>query len=154
MFFASHSDSAVIDAIADHDNTLVIALKDEAGVITPTHITAPIVLPTVTNAEINYHAFGLYTVDLHIALYGYLQTLTVNHTVASMDSYICSSTLFDAATHRKVTTHGTTTYNSLTTSIRNNIDHPDNGNTYTYEQLATSTELLIKLIADWKANNP
>lgn len=154
MFFASHSDSVVIDAISDRQKTIVIVLKENNGVIEAKHITAPIVLPSVTNAEINYHAFDLYSVDFHIALYGYLQTLTGNNRVADMDSYICSHALFDSVVHSKPTTHGTTTYNCLSTAIRNNIDHPDNGNSYTEEELATSTELLIKLIADWKANNP
>ena len=87
MFFASDSDSVVIDAISDRQRTLVIVLKENNGVIESKHITAPIVLPTVTNAEINYHAFDLYSVDSHIALYGYLQTLTGNNRVADMDSY-------------------------------------------------------------------
>lgn len=155
MFFASHSDSVVIDALTDRTKTLVIVLTADHGSIIAKHITAPIVLSTVTNAEVNYHAFGLYTVDFHIALYGYLQALTNRHSVTGLDGYICAHPLYVGdAYHHRTTGHNGATYNSLTTSIRNNIDHPDNGNTFTYEELARSTELLISLINDWKVTHP
>jgi hypothetical protein len=39
-----------------------------------------------------------------------------------------------------------TNYETLPTYIRNAIDHPNSGNTYTDEQLAISTELLRSLL--------
>ncbi len=47
--------------------------------------------------------------------------------------------------HKKSSTHGTLTYDSLSTYIRNAIHHPDSGNTFTNEELRTSIELLIEL---------
>lgn len=152
LFFASHSDSIVADAMNNKENHLVIVLNNENGSIKAKPITSPTTLPTITAAEINYLAFGIYSVDYHIALFGYLQTLTGHNTVSSLDNYIANSPLYNAA-YEKVTSHNTTTYHSICTLIRNNIDHPDNGNTYTYDELKMSTDFLIQLIDDFKTAN-
>lgn len=157
MFFASHSDAVVIDALKDMTNNLVVVLTESGGAINAKRVTAPIVLPTITNAELNYWAFGIYSTDFHIALYGYLQTLTGHNSIVDCDNYIESKApIYDASIHQKITFHpnGSTTYKTICSAIRNHIDHPDNGYSYTEEELQRSTELLIELINDWKVAHP
>ena len=51
----------------------------------------------------------------------------------------------DADRHARPSSHGTTTYQTLPTFIRNAIDHPDPSRSFTQEDLRISIELLIKL---------
>lgn len=146
MFFATHSEYVLRTALDSSNDTLVIVLKDNGGTITPTKIVAPSVLPTITSAEINYLAFDVVSNDYHIELYGYLQNKIGTSSVKVCDNYIIAQTaLYDASKHAKPSSHGTTTYQTLPTFIRNAIDHPDPTRTFTPDQLRTSIELLIEL---------
>lgn len=156
MVFATHSEYVLRAALADPQNILVVVLNENGGNIQATKIDAPSVLPSITAAEINYIAFGIPSYDYHIALYGYLQTKVANHlgkascNIQECDSYIQQqTTLYDAAKHEKQfsrTVNGrTVTEYTLPTYIRNAIDHPDSGRSFTREELDTSIELLIAL---------
>ena len=74
MILATHSEYIIKSALNDPDNVLVIVLKNDNGAIVPTRITAPTALPSISNAEVNYNAFGVLSTDYHIQLYGYLQS--------------------------------------------------------------------------------
>lgn len=154
IFFASHSDYVVAEALKTPNENLVVVLKENGGTLTATTIKAPIILPSITSAEINFHAFNVYSTDLHIALFGYLQTLTGITSIQGIDTYIASQTLYDRARHARASSYGTTNYVTLSALIRNHIDHPDNAYTYTEEELKISTDLLIDLIDEWKRVHP
>lgn len=75
IFFATHSENVIQAATKDLDNTLIIILSSDGGIIKADKMSK-MVLPTATAAEINYLAFGVNTVDYHIALYGDFQLQT------------------------------------------------------------------------------
>ena len=125
---------------------MILLLSNISGTIECKSITAPLVLPSITSAEINYVAFDLVSNDYHIELYGYLQNKLGTSSVKDCDNYIAAqTTLYDASKHAKTSSHGRTTYQTLPTFIRNAIDHPDPTRTFSQEQLRTSIELLIEL---------
>lgn len=146
MIIATHSEYVLRSALEDSDNVLIILLSDDHGTITAKTITSPTVLPTITAAETNYLAFGIISSDYHIQLYGHLQDKTGKLSIKDCDEYIVEqTTLYDSTLHTKISSHNTTTYQTLSTYIRNLISHPDPTRSYTHEDLKTSTELLIKL---------
>lgn len=145
IFIATHSEHVMKEALKHPNDNLVIVLKGN-GDSKP--INAPIILPTITNAETNYIAFDIISNDYHIELYGYLQQKYSLNTVKDCDDYIIRQPQYDSTRHAKPSSHpnGRTTYTALSTYIRNAIDHPDSGNTFTDEELRTSIELLQKLV--------
>ncbi|MBE6151569.1 MAG: ATP-binding protein [Firmicutes bacterium] len=145
ILVATHSEYVLKSALEDRDNVLVITLHDDNGVIKVNNITAPIILPTITSAEINYLAFGIISPDLHIELYGYLQSKTNQNYLDGCDAYIYGHHKFDSVKHEKISKFRKHTYKTLPTFIRNSIDHPSTTMPYTNDELKTSIELLIEL---------
>ncbi|WP_304809186.1 MULTISPECIES: AAA family ATPase [Erysipelotrichaceae] len=151
MLISTHSDYVIRSALEDKDNTLVIVLSDDGGIIKSNKITTPMYLPTVTFAETNYIAFGVYSKDYHIELYGYMQQQHGLKTITECDCYIENATSYDNTIHSKPDSFTdkkghTRTYKTLPTYIRNAIDHPDSNRSFTDEELKISIELLQKLI--------
>lgn len=145
VIVATHSEYVIREALEHSDDTLVIVLTDDNGVVKTHRITSPFSLPSITAAETNYLAFGINSSDYHIQLYGYYQSKFNLTTVKACDESIMNSNCFDETKHKKVSHYGSTTYYTLPTYIRNAIDHPDNGNKYSEAELSESIELLIKL---------
>ena len=155
MFFATHSQYVLCSALENRTNTLIVLLQHTGTNVEVKRITAPLVLPTVTSAELNYVAFDIASNDYHIELYGLLQNKialsrgSVDCSVKDCDTYITQQVEYDPTLHRKpsahIMPHRTTNYESLPTYIRNAIDHPDPSRTFTPEELRKSIELLIKL---------
>lgn len=146
LFIATHSEYVVAEALRDKTNNLVIVLNESAGNITLRRIDAPSALPTITIAETNYLAFDVASNDYHIELYGWLQSKEAKHTVKACDDFIKTHHLYNAALHGKTSTNPNgTTYDTLSTYIRNAIDHPDPARSFTDEELSTSIKLLIEL---------
>ena len=147
IFYASHSEHVLADALSKRETDLTIVLTNEAGQLTAKPVLAPNVLPTITSAETNYLAFDLVSNDYHIQLYGQLQINENLTSVRACDDFILNQALYDATLHEKPSTgQGTTTYTTLPTYIRNTIHHPDGIRTFTEEELRTSIELLIELL--------
>ncbi len=146
IIIATHSEYIIKTALEDSDNVLVYVLKNKHGSVDPYKVTKPYILPFMSNAEINYIAFGVLSTDYHIQLYGYLQSKENKNTIKDCDDYIEHSPFYNSSIHSKPSTnpHGTS-YNTLPTYIRNTIDHPDSGNTFTEDELKNSIELLIQL---------
>lgn len=145
LFVATHSEYVMESALRNSDSDLTIVLTDKNGTIETKRIDAPSVLPSVTSAETNYIAFDVVSNDYHIELYGYLQNKNNLSTVKSTDNFIMNSPIFDSLSHTKVSSFGTTQYETLSTYIRNAIDHPDPTKSFTENELRTSIELLIQL---------
>lgn len=155
LIIATHSEYVLKSALADESRNLVIVLKKDAnGQVSSTKVTAPIKLQTITSAEINYLAFGIYSTDYHIQLYSALQYREGKDTIKDCDDFIKMTPqyLADVAHYRKPSSYTNPktrhiyNYETLSTYIRNAIDHPDSGNTYTDEELRLSTELLRELL--------
>ena len=73
LFFASHSEEVISDALQDLNDTIVIVLKNINGQISAGSISVPSVLPYTLAAEVNFQAFDVATTDYHNALYGYIE---------------------------------------------------------------------------------
>ena len=149
MFIATHSEAIVESALKDNE-TLVVVLKDNNGVLEGTSITTPNVLPVPIASEINYLAFNVPSVDYHIALFGYLQSSNSLSTIKSVDNFIKTQSDYDEILHHKPSSFidgrgHTHSFETLPVYVRNSIDHPDSGNTYSEEELIKSIELLRKL---------
>jgi len=156
IFIATHSQYVLKSALDNSSNTLILLLKNASEALKNSHISAPLVLPSLTSAEINYVAFNLISNDYHIELYGYLQNKIaqkkgiIECSVKECDTYITQQTDYNATIHHKASSHTSrnghiTTYDTLSTYIRNAIDHPDPARIFTPEELRHSIELLIKL---------
>lgn len=145
IILTTHSEYVLRSALKDKNNVLVIIVENDGEKISNRKVTAPNVLPSITFAETNFLAFGVYSVDYHIELYGYLQNKYNLTTIKDCDTYIKKSNLYDPLLHKKSSSYGTTSYETLCTYIRNAIHHPDNGNTFKNEELKKSIDLLIKL---------
>jgi len=156
IFTATHSQYVLKSALDNSANTLILLLKNSSGALEISHIQAPLVLPSLTSAEINYVAFDLVSNDYHIELYGYLQNKialargTTECTVKECDTYITQQTDYNVTVHGKASIHTNrsghvTSYDTLPTYIRNAIDHPEPTRRFTAAELRTSIELLIKL---------
>lgn len=146
IFFCTHSERVISSALKQ-PNTLVIVLADNNGTVEVKHVTSPGVLPTITAAETNYLAFNVYTIDYHIQLYGWLQEREGLSSVKSCDDFIKNHAEYDSSIHRRPSSHGTTHYETLSTLIRNTIDHPRTGVAFSDEELRHSTELLRKILS-------
>ena len=140
IFFATHSENVISAAVRDCENTLIIILSDDGGAIKADKMEG-LVLPVATAAEINYLAFGIKSIDYHIALYGDFQLQTSKSNIAAADSCIASQPEYVQAQHEKIDTYGPG-YTTLPTYIRNKIDHPDSLRTYTDEEFERSILLL------------
>lgn len=158
MFLASHSDFVVESALErakDKHDTLVVILTEDGGRVKATSVDgAQFVLSTITAAEVNYKAFNIYSTDFHIALYAEIQFLSGKDTIKECDTFIASQPEYVAdARYAKQTsfTHprsgSVTSYSTLSTYVRNEIDHPSAGVHIDYEQeLIPSTDLMISII--------
>ena len=166
IFMASHSDFVVESALErarTNNDTLVIILTNDAGDVKQTRVEgSQFVLSSITAAEVNYWAFNIYSTDLHIAFYAEIQFLSGTTTIKACDTFIASQPEFatDAAYAKASSfTHpvsgNTTTYSTLTTYVRNEIDHPTPGVVIDYDhELAVSTELMIKIVKRLKGMHP
>lgn len=156
IFMATHSQYVLKSALDNSTNTLILLLENNFGTMQTSHIKTPLILPSITSAEINYVAFGIASNDYHIELYGHLQNkiaLANGSQICSVkecDTYILQHAAYDALKHHKPYSHKNksghmTQYDTLPTYIRNLIDHPSDTLHFSPEELRTSIELLIKL---------
>lgn len=152
IFFATHSENVIQAATKDLDNTLIIILSSDGGVIKADKMSE-MVLPTATAAEINYLAFGVHTVDYHIALYGDFQLQTGKTAIAAADTEIESQLEYVPAQHEKLDTCGFG-YKTLPTYIRNKIDHPDSPRVYTEAEFERSILLLRSICGRLRGITP
>ncbi|HHQ4308779.1 TPA: AAA family ATPase, partial [Serratia fonticola] len=145
IIFATHSDHVLKDALIDKSDSIVVILEDNNGVISCRNIDAPSVLPSITTAETTYLAFDVVSNDYHIELYGWLQDKENVGAVKACDNFIKTHSSYDPLIHARSSHFGATTYDTLSTYIRNSIHHPDSGNTFTESELRASIQLLIDI---------
>lgn len=150
MFIATHSEYIVRSALKEKLNVLVIVLREENNKTIADRIIAPSKLPIITAAETNYLAFNIASVDYHIQLYGYLQTIIKNTKVNACDNYIAQHAsynhVYDKIVPNNPTARNPGTTETLCTFIRNAIDHPDSGRTFTDNELRKSIEIMRDIL--------
>lgn len=149
MFIASHSEYLVETALKQ-SNTLVVVLKENGETVTATPITMPLLLPSIIPSEVNYAAFGIPSVDYHIALYGAIQSKYGVHYITDCDSKIESCVpYYNPAVHEKITVNPNnpaSPYKTVCTKVRNHIDHPDTAPSYTEEEMVESIKLMRNIL--------
>lgn len=99
--------------------------------------------------EINFHAYGLATVEFHNELYGYIQEATQNFSLPAMDNYLLQRGIQQNRNWIRLQ-NGTAQpaiATTLQTYIRNSIHHPENtANTpFTNNELKDSIQQMINL---------
>lgn len=150
LFFATHSEYVLSEALEDKNDTLVIVLRDNDGTIEKHEVKTPFALPTITASEINYVAFGVPSIDYHIALYGTIQSKYGVHYITDCDNKIAScAPYYDDAKHKKPTPNPnkpSSPYITVCTKVRNKIDHPDTAPVYTDEEMVDSIELMRTIL--------
>lgn len=149
LFFASHSEYVVASALENSNDVVVIVLSENSGVISQRKITAPIVLPIIVASEVNYAAFGIPTIDYHIALYGAIQARYNKQKISDCDTFIESCVpYYDKLRHGCVTTNPINgrQYKTLPTKIRNSIDHPDTAPAFTMSEMEDSIKLMRDIL--------
>lgn len=144
IIMASHSSSLLKEALSHSEDTLVIRLKNVNGLIEGQRIEHPTYLEHITYAEVNYLVFGISSSEYHNQLYCEIQNRFNKLKVKTCDEFIVTCPYYNPTTHEKDSSYGTSNYQSLSTYIRNAIDHYDNGNDFTDEEL----EISIKLMQD------
>lgn len=141
LFFASHSEAVISEALKDLDKTKVIVLKrDGNGQVSANCIGTPAVLPYTMAAEVNYQAFELVSTDYHNALYGYIEAEGWKNNFDAQ---------YQKINYVKLKPNGTTSnlQKTLTEKIRHIIHHPENRyNSYTQEELKESIERMRNYI--------
>lgn len=105
LFIATHSQYVLNSALSARDNTSIILMKKTSNSIEMNNISAPLVLPSTTAAELNYVAFDILSNDYHIELYGYLQqkvALSLGKSSCSVkecDTFITQQSQYIATLH-------------------------------------------------------
>lgn len=100
IYKSRRSQYALDSALAAKENTSIILMKKNANNIEMNKISAPLVLPSITSAELNYVAFGILSNDYHIELYDYLQQKVAVYlgkstcSVKECDTYITQQNQF------------------------------------------------------------
>jgi predicted ATP-binding protein involved in virulence len=145
LFFATHSDHVLKQALLERTKNIVIVLERNSRNVSARKIDSGFVLPSITSAETNFLAFDLISNDYHIELFSFLQDKESKTSVKSCDSFIESHLNYNPVIHAKPSNHKKTNYSTLPTYIRNAIHHPDSGNTFTQVELRTSIDLLIAI---------
>ena len=151
-----YSQYVLYSALKHSDDTLIVLLNRTGSTLETQRINAPLVLPNVTSAELNYIAFNIVSNDYHIELYGNLQNKIAHIrgknfcSVKECDTYIKQQSEYNSSLHYKPSSYVNqngriTRYTTLSTFIRNAIDHPNSSGQFNEHELRTSIELLILL---------
>lgn len=146
IIMASHSGSLLKEALVHQEDTLVIRLRDMNGLIEAQRIEGPTYLDHITYAEVNYIVFGIPSPEYHNQLYCEIQNKFNKCKVKKCDEFIVTHHSYNSAIHEKNSSYGTSNYHSLSTYIRNAIDHYDNGHDFTEEELVTSIKLMQEIL--------
>ncbi len=100
--------------------------------------------------EINYHAYGLATIEFHNELYGFIQETTQNFTINNMDNYLLQrGSIQNKSWIRMRNGNPEPPENTtLPTYIRNSIHHPENNANppFNVTELGSSIQQLINLL--------
>lgn len=145
MFISTHSPYILKNALEDND-AIVFKLSIENGVTVCQKIDRPKYLQRITFAEINFIVFDVPSPEYHNQLYCQLQLNRNLSTVKQCDNYIIHHPSYNQVVHEKLSVNGNVTYSALSTYIRNSIDHYDNGNSFSDEELMLSITYLQSIL--------
>jgi hypothetical protein len=97
--------------------------------------------PSWSLGKVLYEIFGISTNDYHNELYAIIQA--VHGSISDCDNFLITQ----PSSITKISSFGRTTYQCLSTMIRNHIDHPDNPSTkLTLMELKKSIQFLKSIV--------
>lgn len=156
LILATHS-PFIIQQLANYNSGIELVEKkngyitwqnfnklNQLSITTPGHYSFNLVM---------YSVFGVPTIELHIELYGYIQEKASKKSIADCDSYIANHALYNSTVHSRPDKYGRTQYKTLSTYIRNAIDHPSSNRKYSDAELKLSIELLIEICKELNCSN-
>jgi AAA15 family ATPase/GTPase len=157
LFIATHSEYVIKEAKdLDSDNTLFYRLDGSKAGVKATRLEVSNILPNLTISEINYSVFHVYSIEFFVLLYGrYQQLISQKFNIQTIrikqtDNYLKAEPLYDSKTLGRPSSWQTTTYDTLPTLVRNQIDHPlTSSSAYTDEDLEVCTEFLVSVIKSY-----
>ena len=151
IILATHSEYILKSALNCKEDILIINLKNNNGSIEAERIAHT--RKNNTSAEINYKIFDIISTDLHIQLFGYLQSKFNKERIRECDDLILEKLNNKEESYKNkyiVENLGLPidekhVDKTLPVYIRNAIDHPDSARKYEQKHLRDSIELLIEL---------
>ncbi len=153
LFIATHSERILKQVLSDKDS-LLIEFKNNSGVIECKRYDSPLVLPYKSDAEINFKIFNIYSNDFHLQLYDFIQQNFVQKKlITEVDKFIENYNdpgFYDKNIHGKQTSYKNFKYETICTSIRNDLHH-GNPNSFSLDELKLSTNLMYKICEDLEA---
>ena len=145
IFMASHSSAFLKKALTD-EASLVVRLVNHNGRVEAQRIEHPTYLSYVTFAEVNYLVFDIASPEYHNQLYCQIQKKFNKNKVLSCDNFILQHAHYDASKHSRISGYGNVVYHTICSYIRNSIDHYDNENRFTEEELRISIRLMQDIL--------
>lgn len=155
LFFATHSDIILTNAVASASDTKVLIIKKEADGSLSCNSPHERVLSSLTIAETNYIIFKRYTTDYHIELFSLLHANIQNKrgvarvSIKDVDDSIKSQAIYGgqyAKAYENVHAPASIThYDTLPCYVRNSIDHPRSLDSHGVEQMHTTAELRMSI---------
>lgn len=157
MFIATHSEHIIESALAEEDAVIIKISKD--NIEKYYNGSNSKILPIISNAELKYSIFDLYTIEFHTLLYGFIQQnyirdkkgrLIDEPNLIQTDNWLKMQNVPLKKYIKKFSTKKPKEYETLSTYIRNCINHPDVEHNYTHEELVESIESMIFVIQNVK----
>ncbi len=147
IILETHSEYIVKGALDNNknDTSVYVVAKNKYG-FTETTLFDSNDFKTDSYLEVLYRAFGIATNDFHNLLYGILNSKIVKikkikkNSIIAFDKYLYKI----KGVRKKVWKHKKKTYRTLPTFIRNKIDHPDGYGNFSYDELVSSIDFLLK----------
>jgi hypothetical protein len=149
LIIATHSEH-ILEKALQEDEILILKLKNTTYEKYYKNGSGQI-LPTITSSEIKYNIFDLETTDFHILLYSHLYNYfivninnTNNTSIVNFDNWLKIQNQCPLKPYAYIRT----TYSTLSTYIRNCIDHPDNSYSFTEQEFSNSLKFMVNLIVN------
>lgn len=147
IILETHSEYIIKGALDNNkkDTSVYVVAKNKDG-FTKTTLFDSNDFKTDSYLEVLYRAFGIATNDFHNLLYSTLNIKIVKIKQIKKDSIIAFDNYLNTikGVRQKVWQFNDTTYNTLPTFIRNKIDHPDGDGEFSYKELVSSINFLLK----------
>lgn len=154
MFFATHSEYVLEEAIDTEDCLILDISRDQVEKYYKG--LGKHVFPRLLFEECRGSIFDIHTVEYHILLYAELEIIfrrkknRTDSSIKEFDDWLISQSI---NCPKKLYKHKQTEYKALPTFIRNCIDHPDSGNTYSKDELKDSITYMISLLQQLNPKN-
>lgn len=145
LFIATHSENILKELMLKENCTIFKIDMPNNKILLQEIENTKRVLPFVSFAEIQYLVFGIATNDYHNEIYSFIQNEKDVKNVEGCDTFL--KKYIDDERLLKNTSYKKASYETLTTAIRNEINHPDIGGAkFSENDLILSIEFMRNVI--------